>query len=623
MKPFDLFPKLPPVNRNTFEVIAPTLGLYLGRSALEIPDRALADCLNVRIKGRKITNVNVGHEKLFGPSLGEQALLVALFRSSTGVNTTVFGTKTDLFRYDEGTNTPRYITPIYNTGTISVVNGSPTVTGSGTLWVANVKAGDKIALGSTNVVTSAWYTVDSVDSDTQITLTENYTTTPNLSGQAYTLRKVFTASDLDFWDVDVFPNAPLGTTSGLAAGDHLFLTNGQELVVWDGNAAQAVVLSTSSTGLGFACRTLCYYKNMMHYGNLIEGSDIKPSSWKNSAIADPENVTTLEANENIIADSVDFLRRLVRLGDYMIGYCDDSVNVVQFVADPFYFAIRTAAPETGIFSPRTVVSYGDYHEFLSKDQAYRFDGVRLVPFGNQIFDEVLQLVDRERAEKALTGISDVDREVYWILPLSSDGTGTAKSAEIAWTEHYAEQTGSAPTPFTKRYLPATAMGEFLSAPLNRWSDFTGFTFQTLNQIFASSYFSANFPILLFGDEDGYIYKLNTVTGFSDDAEAQSSFRTPTRPLLDGRGQGIVRRVEPYYESGAAGVLGIRVRAQERVGGPVQQEVSSIELDQSGARFRPHRRAGRYGSVEFYSDLSNSASWEVEGYRIETTPLGDR
>jgi hypothetical protein len=58
----------------------------------------------------------------------------------------------------------------YKTGTVSITNGSPIVTGSGTSWLANVSIGDSFKIKSENVV----YSVASVDSDTQITLTISY-----------------------------------------------------------------------------------------------------------------------------------------------------------------------------------------------------------------------------------------------------------------------------------------------------------------------------------------------------------------------------------------------------------------------------------------------------------------
>lgn len=618
------FPPLPKRTRSPFEVIAPNLGLYLGRSFLEVPDRGFSDCNNIRIRNRKVTNELVGYKKLFATSLGNQVLLVDLHRASTGVNTTIFGTKTDLFRYDEGTNLPVYITPIYATGTVAVTNGDAVIVGTGTLWLANVKAGDKISVGSASqsAVSATWYTVQTVTDNTHITLTTTYGQA-TLGGQSYTARKLFTANDSDIWDTDIFPDAPLGAVSALPAGDHWYGTNGKEVVVWDGSAARAVVISTISTGLGFACKTLCYYKNMMLYGGITEGASFRPGNFKNSAISIPENVTTLEANEFSMAQSVDFLIALRRLGDYVVGYCDASINVAQFVESPFYFAIRTAAPRIGTFSPRTIVNFGDFHEFIAKDQAYRFDGVRLVPYANQVFDDVLRRVDRNRSAKALAILSEQEQEVYWMLPLVTDGTTTTKSVETAWTEHYAESVGSAPQPFTKRDLPATAAGYFKSSPNSRWSDFTGITFDQLNQPFVTSYFSAGFPVVLFGDENGYLYTLNIQTGKDTTPEMRSFFTSPTRPLADGNSRGIVRRVEPYLEKRTPVVtLDIEINTSERMPGDLTPEDGSVLSDHSGDRFTPARNPGRYASVTFSTDLA-SENWKLEGYRVMAETLGER
>lgn len=71
----------------------------------------------------------------------------------------------------------------YTTGTIAVTNGSPTVTGTGTAWEDKLAAGDKIRLASSRV----WYTVLSVDSDTQITLSANFAEA-TASGESYVFR---------------------------------------------------------------------------------------------------------------------------------------------------------------------------------------------------------------------------------------------------------------------------------------------------------------------------------------------------------------------------------------------------------------------------------------------------
>lgn len=621
----NLMPPMPKRDRHPWDVVSPNYGLYLGRSPIDIPDRGLADCNNMRIRNRKLTNHGIGWTKLFATALGNQVLLVDLHRSSAGVNTTIFGTKTDLFRYDQTNNLPVYITPFYAAGTIATTSGAPGIVGTGTLWLANVKIGDKISIGSATetAVAATWYTVLAVVDDTHITLSTNYVGT-TAGGKAYTARKLFTATDADWWDSDIFADAPVGTTSGLTAGDHWFATNGHELVVWDASATTVKVISTSATGLGFACKAVCYYKNMMLFGHITEGASIRPANFKNSAIADPENVTTLEANEQIVAESVDYLLALRRLGDYVVGYCENSVNIAQFVQSPFYFAIRTAGPRIGPFSARTIVNFGDFHEFVAKDQVYKFDGVRFSPYGNQVFDDVLQRVDRSRAAKALSAISEEEREVYWLLPLVSDGSSATKSVETAFTEHYAEQVGSAPTPFMKRDLPATAIGNFRSSPLSRFSDFTGIDFSELNQPFVTSYFSAGFPVLLFGDENGLIYTLNIQTGKDTAANLRSFVRTATRALADGNSNGIVRRVEPALDKdlSTTASVDIMVNTTDRVAGTDSSEATEIALDQSGLRYAPHRKSGRYGSVTFSTELA-AVNWTLEGWRVMAETLGER
>jgi hypothetical protein len=62
-----------------------------------------------------------------------------------------------------------------NSNTTTVTNGSPTVTNSGaSLWTSQLYAGAEIAFAAQAGV---YYTISSVDSDTQITLTTNYTGT--------------------------------------------------------------------------------------------------------------------------------------------------------------------------------------------------------------------------------------------------------------------------------------------------------------------------------------------------------------------------------------------------------------------------------------------------------------
>ena len=78
----------------------------------------------------------------------------------------------------------------YKTGTATVTNGSPTVTGTNTLWLANVTAGDSFTVAGDGVM----YDVASVDSDTQVTLSVNYAGS-TASGAVYAIGTGFTVPD--------------------------------------------------------------------------------------------------------------------------------------------------------------------------------------------------------------------------------------------------------------------------------------------------------------------------------------------------------------------------------------------------------------------------------------------
>ena len=80
------------------------------------------------------------------------------------------------------TRLPIFNRTLYKTGTVTVTNGSPTVSGVGTAWLngQNIYAGNYIGIGALSTTSSnetfplVWYKILSIDSQTQITLTSNY-----------------------------------------------------------------------------------------------------------------------------------------------------------------------------------------------------------------------------------------------------------------------------------------------------------------------------------------------------------------------------------------------------------------------------------------------------------------
>lgn len=78
------------------------------------------------------------------------------------------------------------ITINYYTGTVAITNGTKILAGTSTAWTGKgLLNGHKIGFGSTDpLAITTWYTIDTVDSDAQITLVENFAES-TLSGSAY------------------------------------------------------------------------------------------------------------------------------------------------------------------------------------------------------------------------------------------------------------------------------------------------------------------------------------------------------------------------------------------------------------------------------------------------------
>lgn len=106
----------------------------------------------------------------------------------------------------------------YSTGTISTTNGSKVITGAGTTWNTLVDAGMLLQIG-----TERFYVIASVDSTTQITLTEAYEGS-TAAGKAYTLYPLATLPAAQQSDVYA------------VAGDRLLVFSGRTITFSNGRS---------------------------------------------------------------------------------------------------------------------------------------------------------------------------------------------------------------------------------------------------------------------------------------------------------------------------------------------------------------------------------------------------
>ncbi len=484
-------------------------------------------------------------------------------------------------------------------------------------WQTNdIVAGDFINFTSAaqRSLSATWYEIESVDSESQLTLTSAVPTP--IAGSVYTIRRVFTGNLYDIWDSEVFVNPDDGV------GDDLwFATNGVDwIVTWDGSATQV----TQQSALAFTCQRLSVYKNLMIYANITQAGEVLPSSIINSDVGQPLDVSLGLASQFRIHDGVDHILEIEDLGDNLIIYSERHVTVAQFVGDPLIFVFRDAASGIGVLATRVVADFGDYHEFLGWDSQYLFDGVSVTEVGKQVWREVLRQRDATRQQMCFNHFNEEQGELMWGIALSSDtgaGSDLESPVETAYVEHYLEEVGDrTPSPFSKRDFPFTCEGYSATTSLTLWSELLDAWEDTFLR-WNDSFLSAAFPLSLMGTFDGQIMVINTVqTGAG--AALPSYVRTARRALGDGRMRGLLARVYPFASQISPGTLDITVRLSEHASGPITDS-ETFEFDTAlseGAHFISPFRAARYFELQFGTD---GGAWEITGYDTDTRPGGRR
>ena len=629
-------------------VSMPNLGLYTDRPAISVPPKGLSDARNVRIRHGKIRREAMGWSPFpFSPGLklNGRPLLIDVFHTSANTNALVFATPTDLYEFNATTNLVSYLTPRYEAGNASAPNNSTAVTGAGgTLWKTtptgsrqNVLPGDEISFNATGINDPAatWWPIASVTNDTHLVLG----TPQNLGllvNVAYTIRQKFQGGVNDIWRAatlfDALPDN----------GDRWYATNGVDPVVkWDGAATKVSFLPA----LGFTCKWLLVFKQIMIYGNITVSGNPMPNIFVFSQQQHPEVVDGSNNSGQLNGNEInEDLQTGVALGDWLVTYSGSpnstlarkAVTILQFVGPPLMWALRTIVATRGPVSGRSVVDMGAYHAFVSFSGQYSFDGVTLQRTGQQVFRDQMRSFAPARAVQTIGFRNDVEGENYWVIPLTPEGDDpTTATPTTALTEFYTEDVGNAPQPIVPRDLPATAMGfweqqaslkfsDLASPPLasalrfneagpgaviNRWDDRS---------------YSNRFPQVLFGMADGTIMALNSAD--DQNGSALSAYaRSPRFPLQDGVSKGFLRELIVFAKQlpSATYPLTVIVHLYEQADGDEVGNVTlSLDLTQAAdLRLSPRCRA-RYAEIEVRTDGADQ-SWEISGYQGTVVPAGVR
>jgi len=580
-------------------------------------------CRNVRIKQGKIVRDNLGWEPFHDVNLdGKPVTLITAFPRRDGVVKTIFGNTTDLFEYDEDTHLVSYLTPRYETGTVTLVDTDDDIVGSGTLWAANAKAGDFISFGATGEDDPAatWYEVETVGSDTAITLTTPYSGAGG-SGIAYTLRSTFTGDiQTPFFTEEFYGGVDytVGTD-----GDRWYATNGRDPVVaWDGSATQVY---RPDLGDVETCAYLRRNKNTMTYVAPKTSGALKLFSIRVSNPGEPENTVSGEAAELVAHGGEDGLIAAVLIGDLMALYGTRSITLAEYVGGELIYVFRTVVDSYGPVSPRGIHAFPDYHTFIGHDGQYAFDGSRAVPVNTHVWRDVVRRTSPARYPLLHSYKYEAQGEVLWVCPLTSDADPAEGTPETAYVEHYQEDVGEqAPTPHTYRDLPALAIGPFVRTNALTWDEISE-PWSTVNLRWNDKFFFAQYPATLFGDVAGNIFSLDAVSE-QNGVDPLAYARMSRVPIGTIRSKAALLRVYPFTEQlvDSENNMIVAIYASDTIDGAgvLVAELPYALAVSDEYQFVSPRISARYVDIQF-GTAEGAFYWAFIGYGLDVSMGGGR
>lgn len=430
----------------------------------------------------------------------------------------LFCTTTDIYQYDFSNTRFDILTPLYTTGTITIAAGSlDTVTGSGTTWSTNLKAGDFIKIGSGSVHTgSTWYEIASVDSDTQLTLTGDAVETS--AGTAYVARQIFNGSSTNQWHAVTFQDTNFGIT--------WIATNGVDTPIRYSGSGQVTALATVPTGFT-TCRYLQVYKSRLLLMWTVEGGVNNTIRYRWSSVADCETY-----DDNHFEDLTDPLYDIMGTelwGDYCVIFRERDAQIVRWIGGDEIFTAERNDACAGVWAPNSIIKTELWIFYYGPDNKFhRWNMLRDDTITDDIFPYTKEF-DPNMETEIFGWYVEIYDQIRWFVPY---GSTNYHNACIVY--NVAEQTTRI---WEYQQAQATAcMGEYLRTddlycddPVvgEEYCDEKSGYFDDRNYLDGA-------PNIIAGGYDGYIRSLDD--GFDDDGtdfnrifeSVRDNFKSPHR-----------------------------------------------------------------------------------------------
>ncbi len=454
-------------------------------------------------------------------------------------------TTKDIYAYDFANTRWDILTPIYTSGTIEVKTGELNkVYGSGSpSWNANLKAGDFIKIGSGSIHTgSTWYEIQTVNSDTLLTLTSNAPITG--AGTAYVARKTFTGEDTQYWWSVTFQDKNLGET--------WIAVNGKDLPVrWTG-AGQVQALANLSTNF-VSAKYVETYKNRVMFAWTVEvGNQPQRERW--SDVADCEAWDDSDFHDFVDEDT--WIVGICNFNDYHIVMKEYEAYIGRHVGGSYIFDYERSTTCIGSKSSESLIPRKDHVYYFGRDnQFHRWNLLRDESISLEILPETKDF-DPNGEQYVYGWDINSKHQIRWHCMQAGESYNNYTvvydyEKEILQVWQYQEAQACAAigeyVSVTDLYVDDSVWGEYYVDEQDGYWD--------------SRIFESNAAIFIYGGYDGYVRTADI--GYNDDG---NSYTRIFRTIRDNQGMpNQYKRLwkqEVWLESDLSGSITVKIRKDD-------------------------------------------------------------
>ncbi len=473
-------------------------------------------------------------------------------------------TPKDIYYLDTETNTFKFLTPTYTTGTVTFTQGSKTVEGAGgMLWSANVKAGDYIRKDGLNDAGGVWYEIDSItDNDTLVLKTAYAGTT--VAGASYTVRKVFIGDRTDYWRYIRLPDENLGTI-------YAFTNGVDNIIYWDGDITH---LAVSLTDIPIA-KFIAVLNGRVVLFNVTEGGEPYPDMVRWS---DPFDITSFpEVNYKQMPEVKGKIIGLGELAESLLLFWERAYSLFYYIGGEYTFANEFLNKNLGTIAPSSIITTSEGVKWVGEDlKLHLYDSSTEKVVGDELSTKFKNITPTLK-DYIVGAYFPTLQQARWLMPIGdvSENSQVIMHDETYQTFHpFLYQNGNIFCSFGEYlriddlYLDDTVWGEkYVDEEDGFWDD---------------AGLLANAPMILMGGTDGYIYQADT--GLDDDGETYESILAFKK--FDADLPSYIKRwfkVQPYFKTEASGNAYVSVKEDDDVSYSEEQE---IDLAQDGDVIKP-------------------------------------